>query len=136
MVTKEFILAGKAIFTVTNASGVRYTFRVKSSEYRGDTFYHLSMLAGPDNEEDFRYIGLVIPGSGDVVLGRKSNLTNESLVVRVAKWSLKLVFSDSEIPEGYKILHAGKCGRCGRMLTVPESIESGIGPECSKKVFC
>jgi hypothetical protein len=28
--------------------------------------------------------------------------------------------------------HEGKCGRCGRLLTVPSSIESGIGPECSK----
>jgi hypothetical protein len=26
--------------------------------------------------------------------------------------------------------HEGRCGRCGRTLTVPESIESGFGPEC------
>jgi len=23
-----------------------------------------------------------------------------------------------------------RCGRCGRVLTVPESVESGFGPEC------
>jgi hypothetical protein len=26
----------------------------------------------------------------------------------------------------------GKCGKCGRALTVPSSILTGIGPECSK----
>lgn len=30
--------------------------------------------------------------------------------------------------------HEGRCGRCARRLTVPESIINGIGPECAKKV--
>jgi hypothetical protein len=29
--------------------------------------------------------------------------------------------------EQIKIYHEGKCARCGRPLTVPESIESGFG---------
>lgn len=33
-----------------------------------------------------------------------------------------------------EIWHEGKCGRCGRQLTVPESIESGFGPECVKMI--
>ncbi|MGQ4872128.1 MAG: DUF6011 domain-containing protein, partial [Candidatus Thorarchaeota archaeon] len=32
------------------------------------------------------------------------------------------------LPEKVRIWHEGKCGRCGRRLTVPESIESGYGP--------
>ena len=31
---------------------------------------------------------------------------------------------------GFEIWHEGKCGRCGRKLTVPESIACGFGPEC------
>ena len=31
---------------------------------------------------------------------------------------------------GYKVHHEGKCGRCGRKLTTPESCLRGIGPEC------
>ena len=33
-----------------------------------------------------------------------------------------------------EIWHEGRCGRCGRKLTVPSSIESGIGPECASKL--
>jgi len=29
--------------------------------------------------------------------------------------------------------HEGRCGRCARRLTVPESIINGIGPECAKR---
>jgi hypothetical protein len=31
-----------------------------------------------------------------------------------------------------EIWHQGRCGKCGKVLTVPKSIESGFGPECSK----
>ena len=34
-------------------------------------------------------------------------------------------------PDGHTLLgDKGKCGRCGRKLTVPSSIESGLGPHC------
>jgi hypothetical protein len=29
-----------------------------------------------------------------------------------------------------EVWHEGRCGACGRRLTVPESIERGLGPEC------
>lgn len=32
---------------------------------------------------------------------------------------------------GFSVLVAGVCRRCNRKLTVPASIESGIGPECA-----
>jgi hypothetical protein len=32
----------------------------------------------------------------------------------------------------FEVWHEGKCGKCGRALTVPSSILTGIGPECSK----
>ena len=33
-----------------------------------------------------------------------------------------------------EIWHEGKCGKCGRPLTVPSSIENGLGPSCLKKL--
>ena len=30
------------------------------------------------------------------------------------------------------VYHVGKCGRCGKKLTDPESILTGLGPSCSK----
>ncbi len=33
------------------------------------------------------------------------------------------------------IYHEGKCCKCGMPLTVPESIDSGIGPDCKKTMY-
>jgi hypothetical protein len=38
------------------------------------------------------------------------------------------------IPETVEIWHEGRCCRCGRRLTVPESIYAGIGPDCAGKM--
>jgi hypothetical protein len=31
------------------------------------------------------------------------------------------------------LVRAGRCRRCGRLLTDPVSIERGVGPDCTKK---
>ena len=47
-------------------------------------------------------------------------------------WFLNRIEADKPT-DGFEFWHEGKCGRCGRKLTVPESIEAGIGPECAGK---
>jgi len=37
------------------------------------------------------------------------------------------------IPHGYTVELARACLRCGRKLTTPRSLESGIGPECRNR---
>ena len=31
-----------------------------------------------------------------------------------------------------EVWHEGRCGKCGRVLTVPESLILGLGPECAQ----
>jgi hypothetical protein len=35
------------------------------------------------------------------------------------------------LPAGVEVWHEGHCMRCGRALTVPESISTGLGPVCA-----
>ena len=35
--------------------------------------------------------------------------------------------------DGHELLVSRHCLRCNRVLTTPESIESGVGPECAKR---
>ena len=46
-----------------------------------------------------------------------------------AKQLLRYV-NDQMLPEGLEAFEENSCGRCGRALTDPVSIERGIGPEC------
>ena len=40
---------------------------------------------------------------------------------------------DNITEAGFDVHHEGKCGKCGRPLTVPESVKTGLGPICSGK---
>jgi hypothetical protein len=132
-VSKDFILAGKAIFTVANPQGEHYTYRVSAPKQGGDIRF-VSLLTGPDNTGDYTYLGLLKAGSGDVVATAKSKLSTTSRPFAVAQFAVNVVFGKRPLPAGYRLIHAGRCGRCARLLTVPESVETGFGPECAGKL--
>lgn len=134
MITREFMTAGRAIFTVSNPRGERYTYKVKRElkAIRGDIFTAL-LLVGPDNESSYSKVCRLY-GREMKVGWRGGMFPPESKPFKVFAWLVRLLDAGKQPPPGYEIRHAGRCGKCGRLLTVPESIESGIGPECSKKM--
>lgn len=132
---RAFILAGKAIFTLVGKEA-RYTFKVQrkdaSAEYPETWFVHL--LTGPENTSDYTYLGMLDSQAGAVRLTRKSAYKDDSAPVLAIRWALARIWADKPLPAPAQILHAGRCGRCGRLLTVPSSIASGFGPECIGKI--
>lgn len=147
MIGKEFILAGKATFTLEipehfaamHTTPPHYTFRVahKEASMRFPEAWFVSLLTEPDNENSYSYMGILSAHDGKINLTRKSAYPKTSMVVRLLERTLDRVWAnEGEKIEaaGFKLHHEGKCCRCGRLLTVPESIESGIGPECAKRM--
>lgn len=128
---KAFIKAGKALFTVkNNDTGKRFTFKVTVSKNKKVHF--VSVLNGSDNYSNYSYIGTIMP-DGNFKWTPKSKVTRSCQSFKVFEWILHKV-DNEKIPESVHIYHEGKCGRCGRRLTVPESVISGFGPECIHKV--
>jgi hypothetical protein len=134
-----FVHAGNATFTLeSEKTGKRFTYRVQypmdretgKPDRSGIMF--ASALTGPDNTRNYSYFGN-IKGAGRYELGRKSRLSADTMSVKVFEWFYRTVIVQQRMPEKLKVYHMGKCGRCGRALTVPSSIKSGIGPECAKK---
>jgi hypothetical protein len=133
--TLDFVHAGKAIFTVANPDGKHYTFQVKKAKdphpVHGDTFF-AALLTGPNNEEDYTYLGL-LRGTKLQTTKKSPEHLAKGVPGRALQFALRILAGTQPLPPGYKVHHEGRCGRCGRTLTVPSSIESGIGPECAKK---
>ena len=125
----NFFTGGNATFTVYNDKNEHYTFKIKQKK---DTPFFVSMLTGPDNWSNYSYIGLYNSAKNQLNLTAKSKMNFESKPVKVFNWAVKLVANKATMPDGYGIVHEGKCCRCGRKLTTPESVENGIGPECIK----
>jgi hypothetical protein len=130
-----FILGGKARVTLqSEKTGVRYTYRINVCE--GKPLYFVSVLTGNDNENSYSYIGIVrfdAAGSPVFALTAKSKMGAEALPVKGFQYALNALKA-AALPVNLSIWHEGKCGKCGRTLTVPASIASGFGPECIKKV--
>lgn len=147
VLTRDFILAGRAVFTLELPESFagehklpsHYTFRVvhRDANANWGEAWFAQLLTGPDNTNDYTYIGLLHErdGSVNVTLTKSSKLTADSMPYRLLVRALKRVWAN-EVKmmqdAGFWLHHEGRCGRCGRTLTVPESIRSGIGPECAK----
>jgi Family of unknown function (DUF6011) len=127
----KFIEAGDAIFTlVSRTTGSRYTYKAQKPKNSHDpTMRFIRVLTGPDNNNDYTYMGVM--SQGQFRLTGKSRLTAEALPVKALDYALAALTQRKEIPSTLEIWHEGRCGRCGRRLTVPSSIEAGIGPECA-----
>jgi len=132
-----FALAGNAKFTLRSVkTGTRYTYKVRRAEEKeGQTHprWFVSLLTGSDNDADFTYMGMIDEGL-TFRLTKSSKLAATSTPVAAFDWFFKRLAAKRVTPDGVEVWHAGRCGRCGRTLTVPESIEQGFGPECAGRV--
>jgi hypothetical protein len=119
----SFLFAGKAAFTLqSKVTGCHYSYRIAESK-DGSVFFASVVQNGAK-----MYVG-IIPSAERWKFRstRASKLPSSHPAVAALEWFLKHLDSDK-----VELHHCGKCGRCGRKLTHPESIKSGIGPECAR----
>jgi Family of unknown function (DUF6011) len=129
---KRFIFAGNAYFTVRSVkTGVRYTFRVIANKGLQTPAYFVYFLTGPDNTSDYTYLGII--RTGRFFLTKASTMTEDSTPVKAFRWVFDHIQKEC-FPPKTEVWHDGRCGRCGRKLTVPESVGAGIGPECAGRM--
>ncbi len=126
----DFFKAGHATFTVTNPAGRHYTYIIKRPKGKDVFFASLT-----NAREDYIYLGVYNPDQARVIPTRNTGVPVESETFTVLNWAIRTVTQGAELKPGYAIQHVGKCCACGRPLTHPESIESGMGPECSGKKY-
>lgn len=118
-----------AVFTlVSKVTGTRFTFRIRCpKDANGSGIRFVDVLTGPENTSDFSWLGMITAQRG-FVHGRKSRISPEAPSAKAFAWFWRNVGSES-----VEMWHTGRCGRCGRELTVPESVATGIGPVCASR---
>jgi len=132
----RFALGNKATFTVVSkVTGTRFTFKVNVSDQGRDLFF-VSVLNGPDNTSNYAYLGTLrheyAPGtSWTWKHGKKSRISADAPSAKAFNW-VWANLKQNKLPDTMEFWTEGRCCRCNRKLTVPASIESGIGPECAQ----
>lgn len=117
------------IYTLTFPCGTHRTIRIHTQRggvHAGKRL--VSLLIGPVNTDDFEAFGEIIPAAAVVWVWKTFKNAAQAryadLLVSLAK---------GEEIDGHELLVSRHCLRCNRVLTTPESIESGVGPECAKR---
>lgn len=129
----QFLLAGRAVFTLkSEVTGDHLTFQVhKWKKAKHGSLHFVSVRTG----NDFATIGVVKNGASFGPGYKPADLPFDDKRVRGFRYAFGHLL-EKRIPPKCEVWHEGTCGRCGRALTDPTSIENGIGPECIKKMEC
>jgi hypothetical protein len=132
--TVRFMLAGNAHVTFQSLkTSTRFTYRIRvaPNPERGGPTHFVFVLTGPDNQGGYDYLGCIFE-ERNYGHGRKSRIAESAPSAVAFRWVWYRLTAGEMHPE-LSVYHEGRCGRCGRRLTTPESIETGLGPVCAGK---
>lgn len=123
---RRYVLAGNATVTVrSRATGKRFTYKVRRP--RADSPHFVRVLNCAENEAPGAFLGTIFDGR-TYRHGRRSGISADAPSAKAFAWLWPRL--GEALPASVEVWHEGHCGRCGRLLTVPESIAGGIGPKC------
>jgi hypothetical protein len=115
-------------YTVVGPKGGHRTLRITTIDDNG-TKQWLAYLSGADNVGDYKSVGFV---NGNEVSLFSKYLGQYADIMAAARFLVKNVDKLDECGRQYAI-RSGKCYRCNRLLTTPESVARGLGPICASK---
>ena len=135
-----FITGGNCMVTLTSAaSGKHFTFKVSKKKDDIHSPFFVKVLKDGNNaadEMDFRawkFVGFM-PDDGQ--LWFKASAKNPGAAHAPSFRAFRFAIDGLKAGTIHKeltIQHEGRCCMCNRVLTHPESIALGIGPECRSK---
>jgi len=131
-----------ATFTVVNeATGNRITLRTRKPKMtdkdkaagrdENTLPVFVDVMDGCDNESHFSFVGTLRGGRLALSAKAKAKQADAKRAKVILDWTIAA--AERENLRTVRVLHEGCCGRCGRKLTVPESIDTGLGPECGNR---
>lgn len=134
---KRFMFAGHAMFTLESTrTGKWFTYYIQRVEFKNfknpeSPFvkFLVKVLTGSDNEHSYTYMCVIKPDTMDMHFTEKSKITADAISFQALRFFISHLKKGSLFPE-INFYHKGVCGKCGRTLTVPESVSSGLGPIC------
>lgn len=126
----DLLFGGKSIITFeSKKTGKWYTFKIKQSRRNKDVYF-VSVLRGTDNTNSYTYLGTIF-NKKKFLITNATTFKPDSPAVVAFNWCFNTLLNKKEtFNTNITMYHSGHCCRCGRLLTTPQSINAGFGPEC------
>lgn len=137
----QFILAsnGRASTNFSLLSlktGKHFTYKVQKAKPNPNwpETWFVKFLYGPDNSNDYVLCGMIKQNKFSLPQSvQNRGYSFETPAIAAFNWMFNHLRDGKEL-QNAEIWHSGRCGRCGKKLTVPESIQIGLGPECASRM--
>jgi len=134
---RDFVFGGHAEFTLHSLkTDKHFTYQIIDNwEEPTHPLKFVFFLAGSNNENDWSYLGSIrrfanTPDKKASFLLTKKSPSKETLVIKAFEWFIRQLNKNTIDGDQLEFMHSGKCSACGRKLTTPESIRTGLGPVC------
>lgn len=144
---RDFMFGGQAEFTLHSIpTGKHFTYRIiNHSSNPEHSIRFVFFLGGSDNDSDWVYAGTLKrffthkDGETKYTGQLKFNHTARSpdpgsAVMQAFGWMVHMLNKNTVAADQIEFMHTGRCSACGRKLTTPESIRTGLGPVCRSKL--
>lgn len=136
---RRFMRAGNATVTLrSKATDTRFTYKIQApaeNDRRNcqSDMRFVKVLTGSDNDNSYAYLGYI---RRDVFFhgGHKTRIGADAPSALAFSWTWRQLACGVLPDRVLEIWHGGRCGMCGRKLTVPSSIAAGIGPDCAERM--
>ena len=143
----SYVFSGRSIFTVKSLKTNKYVtfkFQQKVDKKKGTRkvlkrydFFYVSVREGNsiytgsfgDSRHNFKYVGCCTEKDKNVFITKNSLFNRDDPVFSIINFVL-----NTPTNKYLRVYHNSSCGRCGLMLTVPESVKTGIGPVCAGRI--
>lgn len=138
---RKALLAGNATVTLRGVrTQTRFTYQVQEKKGSENGPWFVKVLTGADNLTAYTFLGTIFADGAFRHSSRSSiGVTAPSHVMFKQVWARVLARFQSGAENDpiaeIEVFHMGACLVCGRVLTVPESISLGVGPDCASKGY-
>jgi hypothetical protein len=127
---KKYLLAGNSIVTLTSVKTKNhFTYKIKKSKNQSNAYIVMVCT----NYDEYQYLCMLYENRGTYTLNAKDKIKLQRPSAIAFKFVVDNYINQYKPHKDLIIQHHGVCGRCGRVLTDPTSIELGLGPECAKR---
>lgn len=144
MALTTLALAGRAVLTFrNNVAGTHFTARIKQKRDKKDRkvklpAYHVELSILQDGVQRYRYAGMIFTDQPQIRLWVSRDLNsaneNDARLIAIFRWLVAAIQNPMPLRGRVGLFHEGHCCHCGMPLTHPESIYTGLGPVCLKRM--
>ena len=133
---RNFVFMGRSVFTLeNNETGNYLTFQIREVKKKGKVVpneFTVQCKSLGDKAHGYQFLGFLNLATKRFNTYKRT--PNTFIGFKVFFWLMQNMERLEDFTK-LAIYHEGRCCKCSLPLTVPESIDSGIGPECKRKML-